>query len=79
MTKTLNTTGWERCNICGLVIWNSELHLNYSHPKKKKACEVCSQSGKGQIQPDPVRKGVFVVSKCEHCNGAGYYDLEERV
>ena len=66
------------CVICGLVVWNTELHLNYSHPKKKKPCQSCGQSGTGRIDVTGI-EGLYTVTKCENCNGIGYYELEERI
>ncbi len=78
MTKTLNTTGWERCNICGVVVWNSKMHLDFSHPKKKKACEMCGQSGTGLVSITST-PGLYTVAKCDACQGTGYIELQERV
>ena len=66
------------CVICGLVVWNTELHLNYSHPKKKMPCQSCGQSGRGTVSIN-ITTGFYTVSKCENCNGTGYFELKERV
>ena len=66
------------CFICGLVVWNTQLHLDYSHSKRKMPCQLCGQSGRGLVSINSMT-GFYTVSKCGNCNGTGYFELKERM
>jgi hypothetical protein len=65
------------CTICGLVVADVVVHLNYSHPKIKAFCTDCNGSGRNGITTNN-KDGTFSIYDCSKCKGSGAYETEDR-